>query len=291
MAFGGRGGESSVVGTEEKLEEVKKNAKKTKGKNSRNSNAEVREERREEGREEGRERREKEEEKSFQDSRSFFFLLFHSFFFSFFFLLLLLFKFRSNTCFIPAWTPTWAPPRASKQQRACAPVRQSLLRPARDPASGRGVTRFWGGREKNCFRRFSHLPLVSHSSPHISRSFPPHLFLNDAYNRARSIGKGQEAREELFGATMSGAGPSATTTMGGNDGDGGGLDRGANIEPLDRLASDGSKYFKTQQQKDALEEAYASAFLTRFQRAEREKEKERNSVFDAPSLSSMEHRS
>ena len=61
---------------------------------------------------------------------------------------------------------------------------------------------------------------------------------------------------------MSGAGPSATTMGGGgSDGDGGG-DRGANAdgEPLDRLASDGSKYFKTQQQKEALEEAYTSAF-------------------------------
>ena len=55
---------------------------------------------------------------------------------------------------------------------------------------------------------------------------------------------------------MSGAGPPAS---GGAASVGDGINANANGEPLDRLASDGSKYFKSQQQKESLEEAYTSA--------------------------------
>ncbi len=71
---------------------------------------------------------------------------------------------------------------------------------------------------------------------------------------------------------MSGAGPSSpdganniNNNAGGSGG--GGKDQG----PLDRVASDGGKFFKSQEQKDALEEAYTSAFLV----VEREREREK----------------
>lgn len=67
--------------------------------------------------------------------------------------------------------------------------------------------------------------------------------------------------------------------MSGNEGDGngdGGTVGGSEGASLDRLASDGSKYFKSQQQKDSLEEAYTSPFFFRLEtERKREKEKER----------------
>ena len=89
---------------------------------------------------------------------------------------------------------------------------------------------------------------------------------------------------------MSGAGPSAMNDNAAGDGSGSG-DRGANAngEPLDRLASDGSKYFKTQQQKEALEEAYKSAFRVEVEGgSEREREREREKEEVSTPIASIE---
>jgi len=89
---------------------------------------------------------------------------------------------------------------------------------------------------------------------------------------------------------MSGAGPSSpdganniNNNAGGSGG--GGKDQG----PLDRVASDGGKFFKSQEQKDALEEAYTSAFLVVERERERERREGDDSFFSSSIASSSDH--
>ena len=123
----------------------------------------------------------------------------------------------------------------------------------------------------SAFRPVTHVP---------PPSFLP-TFLSTTHLTDRATqGEEQEAERGSFEA-MSGAGPPAS---GGAASVGDGINANANGEPLDRLASDGSKYFRSQQQKESLEEAYTSALGLKIERGttararEREREREEESL-------------
>ena len=74
---------------------------------------------------------------------------------------------------------------------------------------------------------------------------------------------------------MSGAGPSSPNGANNNVNNDAGAGGGSSKDqaPLDRVASDGGKFFKSPEQKEALEEAYKSALMV-VEREREEKERE-----------------